>query len=109
MKSANEIITQILRSIAKYYADPTSVATTISELDGLLFQSHWLLAYATDNMDRFIECRTQLFKTEISEWQKIHMSSNYATQITSVEDFGPIINEWQRLDLALGIEPCTQS
>jgi hypothetical protein len=105
MKSSHQIVESILGCISQCYADPADRANTISELDALLFQLHWLLADATKSMDKFVGCRMELFEADCSGWRRIHMASDYLSPVTNAEQFSPIIEEWKQLDAAFGIGP----
>ncbi len=103
MKSAQQIIDTLLKSIARIYVEPLEWAEIPSSLDLLLRQLHWQYADAIENLDRFADARLEVFLADVSGWQRVHMSAEFHQVTDEPESFAPIIAEWKLLDANLGI------
>lgn len=105
MKSAEQIVEDILNAIARLYAEPHELAYSVAGLDGILYQLHSLLASATDRHDEFVEARMNTFTSDKNAWKKLHTGPEFHAVADEPEKFSDIIAEWRRLDEVFGIAP----
>lgn len=104
MKTADQILQMLLNRIQQVYGEPQFVVHDVCELEGLLFELHWLHANATDTLEEYVAVLTRetpdKFKTRIQlrDSQRLVELPEHAAEV---------IERWRRIDDQLGLN-CNQ-
>jgi hypothetical protein len=100
MMTAEEIVHLIRERIGAIYALPNTYVGDLGELDGALFQLHWLFAQATGRMDDFVAAA----EDESSERFLRYMAITQSHRAIGASDETPeIIERWKARGARIGL------